>query len=472
MKRSIALTLLAPLLAVAACGGGGSGSGSSGGAPSSGDLAAQCPVGALAKAASKPVQITLWHSMTRVNEDTLKELTDEFNASQTDIHVNLVNQTSYEDTLTKFKAALGGGDLPDLVQIQDVDQQLVIDSQAMLPAQACIDAEHVDQSAILPRIKSYYTVQGVQWAVPFSVSNPILYYNKAAFERAGLDPNKPPTTLDELRADSQQIVSSGAATYGLALKQDPWYFEEWTAMAGQPYADHGNGRDGRATKLEIDNAQGQAIAQWISGMAKDHLAEGTARGGFDNLFALGADTSTGKNIAAMTMDTSAALGTISQVLGSGQYSDVKLGVAPLPGPVAGGGTVVAGSALYMVKRGAPERQEAAFKFATFLASAKSQATWAGKTGYIPIRTDAASLEPLMTTWAQRPDFRVAFDQLQRGADNTATAGPVIGAMEPVRDAIVNAEEKIFQGGDPLAALTGAVSTANTAIGDYESRVGG
>ena len=473
LKRSIAVAALSSLLAVAACGGGGSSSGSSGGSPASSDVAAQCPVGALDKAASKPVQITMWHSMTRVNEDTLKELTDEFNGSQQDVHVNLVNQTSYEDTLTKFKAALGGGDLPDVVQIQDVDQQLVIDSQAMLPAQACLDAEHVDQSAILPRIKSYYTVQGVQWAVPFSVSNPILYYNKAAFERAGLDPNKPPATLDELRSYSQQIVSSGAATYGLALKQDPWYFEEWMAMAGQTYADHGNGRDARATKLEIDNAQGQAIAQWIAGMAKDHLAEGTTRTTFDNLFALGADTSTGKNIAAMTMDTSAALGTISQVLGSGQYSDVKLGVAPLPGPVAGGGTIVAGCALYIVKqRSTPERQEAAFKFATFLASAQSQATWGGKTGYIPIRTDAAPLEPLATTYAQHPDFKIAFDQLQRGADNSATAGPVIGAMEPVRDAIVNAEEKIFQGGDPLAALTGAVGTANAAISDYESRVSG
>ena len=471
MKRSLAFTVLVPLLVLAAC-GGGSKSGSPGGTGSSSDLAAQCPVGALQKAGTKPVQISMWHSMTRVNEDTLKELADTFNSSQTDVHVNLVNQTSYEDTLTKFKAALGGGDLPDLVQIQDVDQQLVIDSRAMLPAQACINAEHVDQSTILPRIKSYYTVQGVQWAVPFSISNPILYYNKAAFERAGLDPEKPPTTLDEIRTTSQKIVSSGAATYGIALKQDPWYFEEWMAMAGQPYADHGNGREARATKLEIDNQQGQAIAQWMSDMAKNKLAEPTQRGGFDNLFAMGADSSSGKSIAAMTVDTSAALGTISQILGSGQYADVKLGVAPLPGPVAGGGTIVAGSALYIVNKGAPERQEGAFKFAEFLASAQGQATWAGKTGYIPIRTDATSLEPLATVYAQKPEFRVAFDQLQRGQDNAATAGPVIGAMEPVRDAIVNGEEKIFQGDDPRAALTSAVSAANAAIGDYESRVGG
>ena len=463
-KRLLAIALLPPLLVVAACGGGGKGT-TSGASQSPGNLAAQCPVGAVDKAADKPVQITMWHSMTRANQDTLQQLTDQFNASQTAIHVALVNQTSYEDTLTKFKAALGGGDLPDLVQIQDVDQQLVIDSRALLPAQACIDAEHVDQSTILPRIKSYYTVQGVQWAMPFSVSNPILYFNKKAFVKAGLDPNNPPTTLDELRAASQKIVDSGAAKYGLALKEDPWYFEEWMAMAGETYADHGNGREGRATKVQFDGQQGQAIAQWISGMAKDQLAEGVDRGGFDNLLALG------NNVAAMTMDTSAALGTITQVLGSGQYPDVELGAATLPGPPGGGGTVVAGSALYLVNKSAPERQEASFEFATFLASAQSQSTWAAGTGYIPIRTDAATLEPISTTWAQNPLYRIAFDQLQRGTDNAASAGPVIGAMEPVRDAVVNAEQSIFQGSDPTAALNGAAATANAAITDYESRLG-
>jgi sn-glycerol 3-phosphate transport system substrate-binding protein len=160
------------------------------------------------------------------------------------------------------------------------------------------------------------------------------------------------------------------------------------------------------------------------------------------------------------------------VLNSGQYPDVELDAAALPGPAGGGGTVVAGSALYLVNKSAPERQEAAFKFATFLASAQSQSTWAAGTGYIPIRTDATTLEPISTTWAQNPLYRIAYDQLQRGQDNAATAGPVIGAMEPVRDAVINAEQSIFQGSDPVGALNNAASTANAAITDYESRLGG
>ena len=45
-------------------------------------------------------------------------------------------------------------------------------------------------------------------------------------------------------------------------------------------------------------------------------------------------------------------------------------------------------------------------------------------------------------------------------------------MEPVRDAVVHAEQSIFQGSDPTAALKSAAGTANAAITDYESRLGG
>src|SRR6185312_10010442 len=76
----------------------------------------KCPLSALKSAKSKPVQITMWHSMTRANEDTLKGLVDAFNSSQGDVKVNLVNQIDYVQTFVKYKAGLSSGDLPDIVQ--------------------------------------------------------------------------------------------------------------------------------------------------------------------------------------------------------------------------------------------------------------------------------------------------------------------------------------------------------------------
>ena len=44
--------------------------------------------------AKKPVEITMWHSMPRQNGETLRALTDKFNASQSDVKVNLVDQVT------------------------------------------------------------------------------------------------------------------------------------------------------------------------------------------------------------------------------------------------------------------------------------------------------------------------------------------------------------------------------------------
>ena len=95
-------------------------------------------------------------------------------------------------------------------------------------------------------------------------------------------------------------------------------------------------------------------------MVKDGLAETNAdlgTGNFDNLLGIQSGSH------AMAFDTSAVLGTITAILGSGQAPNVELGVAPFPGPGTGavkGGVLVSGGALYMVNKSAPAKQAAAW----------------------------------------------------------------------------------------------------------------
>jgi ABC-type glycerol-3-phosphate transport system substrate-binding protein len=82
MTRSLLRVLtigLAATLTLAACGGGGGDSD----APT-GDSLPSCPLDALTKA-TKPVEITFWHTLSRANEETLTALTDRFNGSQQDV---------------------------------------------------------------------------------------------------------------------------------------------------------------------------------------------------------------------------------------------------------------------------------------------------------------------------------------------------------------------------------------------------
>jgi sn-glycerol 3-phosphate transport system substrate-binding protein len=427
-----------------------------------------CPLNAL-KSAKKPVEIVFWHSMNRSLGETLQKLTDEFNSSQSEVKVSLVNQIDYAQTFTKYKSGLSTGDLPDIVQLQETEQQQMIDTQTVLPASVCAKADKYSFSDFLPRVVSYFTVEGKQYAMPFNTSGPVLYYNKKAFSAAGLDPEKPPSTLDEVRSAAEKLKANGVEA-PLGLKTEPGYFEHWRALASKTYVNNSNGRKARATKTVYTDATGQQIFTWLSGMVKDGLATTNpdlGTGNFDNLLGIQSGSH------AMAFDTSAALGTISAVLNGGAAPDVELGVAPFPSPgKATGGVLVSGGALYMVNKSAPAKQAAAWKFLKFLDDPTNMTTWAIGTGYLPIRKSSASSTDMQDYWAQNPQYKVAYDQLLDGPTNVATSGSVIGNYTGARDALRDAENTMFlNGADHKSALKDAAKKATAAIQDYNSKLG-
>ena len=158
----------------------------------------------------------------------------------------------------------------------------------------------------------------------------------------------------------------------------------------------------------------------------------------------------------MAIDTSASLGTVKAVLGSGAYPNVEIGVAPMPGPSGNGGVLVSGGALFMVNKSAPEKQAAAWQYLKYLDDTEQQAIWAAGTGYVPIRKSAAASKTMTDFWAANPLFKVAYDQLLAGADNPAGAGAVMGPAPAVNDIVRDAENSMFlQGVDPKTALKDA-----------------
>jgi sn-glycerol 3-phosphate transport system substrate-binding protein len=434
----------------------------------------KCPVNAL-KNASEPVEITFWHGLNRANEETLQKLTDQFNTSQSEVKVKLVNQIGYRETLEKFTAGLSSGDLPDMLQLEDVATQQAIDTQAMLPVQSCIKADKYKTNDFVTRVLTRYTVEDVLWPMPFNVSNPVFLYDKNAFVAAGLDPEKPPTTLSGVKQAAKKIKATGQYEAGFGLKLDPWYLEQFSAKADELYVNQSNGRAARATKVDFDDPSGRGIFAWMDSMVKSGLAiTNSAQGGsaYDNLVGI-RPTAGEKTKNGMTIDSSAALGTITQVLAGPNGGGVELGVGAMPGPAGGGGVLVGGGALYMVKQSAAEKKAAVWKYLKFLVSPQTQADFAAGTGYVPIRKSSVMLPAVTELWATTPGYKVAYDQLLTGADDIATQGPVIGAYYDVRDAVLAGEQEMFtQGKSPRAAIKIAAQKANAAMQEYNSRVGG
>jgi sn-glycerol 3-phosphate transport system substrate-binding protein len=208
----------------------------------------------------------------------------------------------------------------------------------------------------------------------------------------------------------------------------------------------------------------------MNSMVKDWLAETNPDSGtsqFDNLLGIG------NGNHAMAIDTSASLGTITQVLATGQYPDVSLGVGPMPSPGGPGGVLVQGGALFMVNKSDPDKQAAAWQFLKFLDTPESQATWAVGTGYLPIVKKAAALPAVKDFWATNPGYEVAYDQLLKGVNTPATAGSVIGPYKEVIDAVRDAENTMFlSGASPDSAVKSGAANSTAAIADYNQRIGG
>jgi len=488
--------LLAAVSLIAACSGGGdiTDSGDAATTPSPapseslapGDTAAavtttsvapdalpDCPSDALATATGT-TNITFWHSMSASLGEEVVKLTDAYNASQSKVKVKLV-QGSYEETADNYYLA-SQGDRPDLVQLPEYQLQAMVDTASTVPVGRCIEASGYDTSAFLPTALAAYATQGVQWSIPFNISNPVLFYNKKAFAAAGLDPNTPPKSLDEMRAFSQQIVDSGASKYGLALESGfdsggGWYVEQWFCKAKEFYTDGDNGRTSRATEVLFNAPTGVEVMTYLQQLLQDGLAVNVGdntQTGFDNLLKLADD----KEPAAMTMATSASLGQVLTVLAGGQFPQIgpdDVGVGPMPGPDGLPGALIGGASLWPVDTGDDVRTAATWDFITYLVGAQQQSQWAAATGYIPVRTDALELDPYKSTLATDPRFGVAYEQLLSSPDAATSAGPVMGPLREVRSVLATAIAAIFDGADVTATLNAAADQSNGLITDYNIR---
>ncbi|HEX9488664.1 MAG TPA: extracellular solute-binding protein, partial [Stellaceae bacterium] len=176
-------------------------------------VAIAASIASAAFAQSAPIEIQWWHAMTAVNGERVNKIAADFNASQSEYKVVPVYKGSYPETMSAGIAAFRGGNAPHIIQIFEVGTATMMAAKgAIKPVyQLMAEAnEKFDPSAYLPTVTGYYsTSDGKMLSLPFNSSSAISYYNKDAFAKAGLDPEKPPQTWPEWFADAKKIRAAG-----------------------------------------------------------------------------------------------------------------------------------------------------------------------------------------------------------------------------------------------------------------------
>jgi sn-glycerol 3-phosphate transport system substrate-binding protein len=423
-------------------------------------------------AAAGPVTIDFWHSETVASETTLERLIDRFNASQDEVKVKPVFQGGSDQLILKLVTSMRSGDVPALVELADVDTQVMVDSGGATPVQKFVDAEKYDLSDFDEKAVQYYTVDDNLYAMPFAIAVPMLFYNKIPFREVGLDPEKPPLTLDDVRAYSEKLLkvdgSGNVVRSGISLDIQAWYLDLTLAEHGDFYVNNNNGRDGRATEAVFNGPTGQAFFRWWNDMVDGGLAFNVGR----NL--TGADTflAVASGRAAMTVGSSQALRSLLDVLEAG-VQGVEMGVGPFPAVAGGTGKPgIFSRSLWVLNKRPEAEQQAAWKLARWLAEPEQQAELFAGSGYLPVRLSALDLDTSRQVLEKYPYYQVAVGLYVGTPSTSAKLGPRIGPFSQVREIVAQALEEMVVGGkDPVQALDDAAERATKEIQDYNSRVG-
>ncbi|NBK21236.1 MAG: ABC transporter substrate-binding protein [Spirochaetia bacterium] len=355
--------------------------------------------------------ITWWHNSSGLAGKAAEAMVEEFNNSvgkAQNIQVEAIYQGKASDVLTKLKAIFQSGTnngLPDLVQLDGSGVLDIRDNEYLISMEKLAKEDKFDLSEILESARLSVTYKEDMIAMPFNSSTIMLYYNKSAFDEAGIA--KPPRTLDELAQAATKLKQTDTRgkvlRYGFANVPTTYELIVWLGhQNGVSYiTDKENGHTGIPTKVLFheNGTMVKFLTKWKALYATGSLENLTSD--VNGAFASG-------RVAMMVASTS-NLSTVIQMVGD----RFELGVAPFPmvDENATGGVNVGGGALYALDNGSGNQNQT-WEFVKFATSKSQQLAWHIATGYFPVNEGTYSMEAFQTHLEANPLYGVAIRQLQ------------------------------------------------------------
>lgn len=409
-------------------------------------------------------EIQFWHAMGGQLGESLNELVDGFNKRQKDYVVMPVYKGTYTETMTGAIAAFRARQHPHIVQVFEVGTANMMAAKGAIKPVFEIMAEAkepFDPKAYLGPVYGYYaTTDGKLLSMPFNSSTAVLYWNKAAFKKAGLDPEKPPKTWPEMGEASKKLLASGMKC-GFSTGWPSWIqIENFGAWHNVPMATKQNGMGGIDIELTInDPVRVKHIAQ----LAAWHKEGIFVYGGRENK--PNAKFSSGE--CGMFMGSTGLAGGFERSM-----KDTPFGMTVLPywPDVAGApqNGVIGGATLWVLAGKGAKEYAGVAKFFSYLADTEVQAAWHQKTGYVPITFAAYEATKKAGFYDKNPGRDIAVLQLTHKPPTEHTKGLRIGNFVQIRDIIDEELEQVWaEKKTAKQALDDAVKRGNEQLRAFE-----
>lgn len=425
-------------------------------------LAAGATLTALPAAAQ--VEIQWWHAMTGALGDRVNDFAKDFNASQKDYKVVPVYKGTYPETMTAAIAATRAGNPPHIVQVFEVGTATMMAAKkSVKPVHELMreSGEKFDPKSYISAVTGYYSdSKGNMVSFPFNSSTTVFYYSKDAFKRAGLDPERAPSTWPEVMAAAAKLKVAGEKCAYSSGWQSWVHLENFSAWHNVTFANKNNGFDGFDARLTFNSPLHEKhIANMADWMKKGYFSYGGRTNEAESKFFSGE--------CAMLTSSSAAYANIKK------NAKFDWAVSPLPyyREVAGApqNTIIGGASLWVMGGKPAADYKGVAKFFTFLSEPNRQAAWHQATGYLPISVAAYEVTKKSGFYDKNPGTDVSVKQMIEKNVTASSRGLRLGNFVQIRAIIDEELEGVWSGKQTAkAALDNAVKRGNEQLEKFQA----
>ena len=311
---------------------------------------------------SEPITLSVWAPFTGTDGDVLREIVNNYNETNED---NITVELDIMDNATlqsRFPSAVATGTGPSFVLVgieylnQYAENGLIEDISDFWETMS------VDESNFYENVLAKSYVGDTLYGVPMQYNLQYLYYNKDIFEAAGLDPDAPPTTLDELKEAAIACTDTSKNQYGLGLPMDSTYYVEYL------WANGGDVISADGTENLLNSQENIDTLTWLQDLV---INEGVSPQG---LTAVDADTMFQAGQLAMYTSGPWNINGLNQL-------GINYGITAIPAG-SDGAYSPEGGCSYMLTAGADDAtKEAVYKFMAYWLSDATLKEWSNRNGF-------------------------------------------------------------------------------------------
>jgi len=316
---------------------------------------------------ARPVHLEFWTIQLRPRFDAyVHGVLRRFEADHPGVQVEWIDLPQ-KSALQKLMASIAGGVPPDLVNLTTSTALLLAQNEALVDLGQALPSGVRDR--YFPNLWEAARYRGGLYALPWYLSTRVLIYNKSLLGQAGLDPEKPPRTWEEV-ARVARAVRARTPAYGyipVVRLVDDW------RMWGVPICQPGSGR------ALFDTPQGAARLEWYAGLyAEGVIPRESLTEGFQGAL----DRYKQGSLALLEAGPQLLLKIESDA--PSVYADS--GVAPLPQTPTG---TLPASLMNLVVPRSSKNRDLAIEFGLFLTNPQNQLAFAREVPLLPSTVETA-----------------------------------------------------------------------------------